>query len=142
MRRFIVETIVDALILVVIILVLGIVTIPQPFPFGPESGADRPAARRRARCRSWSRRRSSSSRSGIVRPVIVAFTGRLLLSTMGLFVVIVNALVIWVASIVAPDIAIVAQPAALWLLVFAALYTLLSTVMDALLGPQPAAGWS
>ena len=77
-----------------------------------------------------------------VRPVIVAFTGRLLLSTMGLFLVIVNFLVIWVASIVAPDIAIVAQPAALWLLVFAALYTLLSTVMDALLGLNRPRRWS
>ena len=63
-----------------------------------------------------------------VRPVIVAFTGRLLLSTMGLFLVIVNALVIWIASLVAPDVAVVAQPSALWLLVFAALYTLLGTV--------------
>ena len=66
--------------------------------------------------------------------MIVAFTGRLLLSTMGLFLVIVNALVLWAASLIAPDIAVVAQPSALWLLVFAALYTLLSTVMDAVLG--------
>ena len=46
-----------------------------------------------------------------VRPVIVAFTGRLLLSTMGLFLIIVNALVLWVATLVAPDLATVAQPA-------------------------------
>ena len=46
-----------------------------------------------------------------VRPVIVAFTGRLLLSTMGLFVVIVNALVIWVAPLVAPDVATVGPAA-------------------------------
>ena len=69
-----------------------------------------------------------------VRPVIVAFTGRLLLSTMGLWLVIVNALVIWAATIIAPNVATVAQPSLLWMLVFAALYTVLGGVVDAVLG--------
>ncbi len=133
MRRFIVETVVDGLILLVIILILGVFTVAQPFPFGAESA---PIAQLRgagvipfliaAAILVLAQR--------FVRPVIVAFTGRLLLSTMGLFLVIVNAIVIWVAALVAPDLAIVAQPSMLWILVFAALYTLLGTVMDALLG--------
>ena len=69
------------------------------------------------------------------RPVLVALTGRLLFSTMGFFVVIINAIAIWMTSIVAPiKIADVADPTVLWVIVAAALYTLLSTVMDAVLG--------
>ena len=53
---------------------------------------------------------------------------------MGLFLVAVNALVLWIASLFAPDIATVAQPPGLWLIVIAALFTLLTSVADALLG--------
>ena len=37
------------------------------------------------------------------RPVLVALTGRLLFSTMGFFVVIINAIAIYITSIIAPD---------------------------------------
>jgi ubiquinone biosynthesis protein len=67
--------------------------------------------------------------------VIVALTGRLLFSSLGFFVVIINALAIWITSIIAPiKIGIVAQPVWLWIIVAAALYTALSTVVNALLG--------
>ncbi len=141
MRRFLVEGVINAIIAFVIILFLSLFSVAQPFPFGPDSA---PILRLRG--------------AGViafliaggflvltmqfVRPVIVAFTGRLLLSTMGLFLVIVNAFVIWTASLVAPDLANMAQPGILWLLVTAALYTLLSTLVDAALGlnrPQLAA---
>ena len=69
------------------------------------------------------------------RPVLVALTGRLLFSTMGFFVVIINAIAIWLTSIVAPiKIAYVAEPTVLWIIVAAGLYTLLSTVTEAVLG--------
>ncbi len=133
MRRFVVETVVDAVIILVIILVLGLFEVAQPFPFGLESapimklsGAGLLPFLVTAAILVLSQR--------FVRPVIVAFTGRLLLSTMGLWLVIVNALVIWVATIVAPSVATVAQPSQLWLLVFAALYTVLGGVLDAVLG--------
>ena len=133
MRRFVVETLVDGVIILVIILFLGLFQVAQPFPFGLDSapilklkGAGIVPFLVTAAILVLSQR--------FVRPVIVAFTGRLLLSTMGLFLVIVNALVIWVATFVAPDIATVAQPAPLWLLVFAALYTVLGGVLDAVLG--------
>jgi ubiquinone biosynthesis protein len=133
MRRFVVEAVVDAAILLVIILVMGVFSVAQPFPFGPNTA---PIVKLRG--------------AGVlaflvagavlvltmrfVRPIIVAFTGRLLLSTMGLFLVIVNAIVIWIASLITPDLTVVAQPTVLWLLAFAALYTLLATAADALLG--------
>jgi ubiquinone biosynthesis protein len=133
MRRFVVETLIDGVIILVIILFLGLFKVAQPFPFGLESapilelkGAGIIPFLVTAAILVLGQR--------FVRPVIVAFTGRLLLSTMGLWLIIVNALVIWVATLVAPDVATVAQPTALWLLVFAALYTILGAVVDAVLG--------
>ena len=108
MRRFIAEALVDAASLVAIFFVLSLISVPQPFPFG----ADRAPILE-----------LTSGLAGVlvaaaflvlaerfVRPVIIAFTGRLLLSTFGLFMVVVNALMIWVASLVAPDIARAAHP--------------------------------
>jgi ubiquinone biosynthesis protein len=133
LRRFIVETVIDAVIILVIVLFLGLFEVAQPFPFGLETapilqltGAGAIPLLVAAAILVLSQR--------FVRPVIVAFTGRLLLSTMGLFLIIVNALVIWVATLVAPDVATIAQPAWVWLLVFAALYTVLGGVVDAVLG--------
>ena len=37
MRRFIVEALVDAVLLAVIIIILNFVTVAQPFPFGPDT---------------------------------------------------------------------------------------------------------
>src|SRR4029453_2778868 len=69
------------------------------------------------------------------RPVLVALTGRLLFSTMGFFVVIINALAFYITAFLAPiKVVDVAQPMLLWVIVGAALYTALSTVMDAVLG--------
>ncbi len=134
MRRFLVETVVDSLILFLILFVLSLLRISPPFPFG--TGTPVPVV--------------SFVGAGpiaflvtgailvlaqhFVRPVIVAFTGRLLLSTMGLFLVIVNAIVLWVASLVTPDLVVWASPGVFWMLLLAAFYTLLSSVFDALLG--------
>ena len=133
MRRFVVEAIADATCVIVIILLLSLIEVPQPFPFGTGQA---PILELRG--------------SGVlaiiaaaailvlverfVRPLIVALTGRLLLSTMGLFLVIVNTLVLWIASLLAPDIARIAAPQLLWFLVVGALYTLATTVVRALLG--------
>ena len=135
MRRFIVEVLVDVA-----------PAARHPPAAGPVQGA---AA---VPVRSGSPRRSPTLRdAGVVgflswaailvlvnrfaRPVLVALTGRLLFSTMGFFVVIINAIAIWITSIIAPiKIAIVAEPTVLWIIVAAGLYTWLSTVTDAVLG--------
>lgn len=134
MRRFIVEVVLDALILLVIILFLGIISVAQPFPFGPNSV---PIVQLKGAgvigFLSWAAVLVLVNR--FARPVLVAFTGRLLFSTMGFFVVIINALAIYITSFIAPiKIADVAQPTLLWVIVAAALYTALSTVADAVLG--------
>ena len=58
MRRFIVEVVIDALLLFFIALVLGVFSVSQPFPFGTESGPDHRAPRRRASSDSCRRQRS------------------------------------------------------------------------------------
>jgi ubiquinone biosynthesis protein len=134
MRRFIVEVVVDAFLLVVIVLLLGFIKVPQPFPFGTASA---PIVELRGAgvvgFLSWAAVLVLVNR--FARPVLVALTGRLLFSTMGFFVVIINAIAIWLTSLIAPiKIGIVAEPLLLWIVVGAALYTALSTVTDALLG--------
>src|SRR4051794_18128335 len=133
MRRFIVEVVLDALILLVIALVLG-VSVSQPFPFGPEQTPI--IALRGAGVvgfLTWAAVLVLVNR--FARPVLVALTGRLLFSTMGFFVVIINAIAIYITSFIAPiKIATVADPTLLWVIVAAALYTALSTVAEAVLG--------
>ena len=134
MRRFIVEVLLDAVLLLFIVLFLGIISVGQPFPFGPNSV---PIISLRGAgiigFLSWAAVLVLVNR--FARPVLVAFTGRLLFSTMGFFVVIINAVAIYITSFFAPiKIADVAQPTLLWVIVAAALYTALSTVMDAVLG--------
>src|SRR5689334_9651891 len=133
MRRFVVETVVDAAVVLVIIVFLSLFHVPQPFPFG-QGSAPIFALGDQGLIKFLFAGAILVVSERVVRPVIVAFTGRLLLSTLGLFVVIVNAIVLWAASLVAPDVGKIADPAFLWMLVFAAIYTLLSTVVDAVLG--------
>jgi ubiquinone biosynthesis protein len=134
MRRFFVEVVIDAVLLIVIVLFLGIISVGQPFPFGTTSV---PIVQLRdagpVGYLSWAAILVLVNR--FARPVLVALTGRLLFSTMGFFVVIINAIAIWLTSVIAPiKIGIVADPTFLWIIVAAALYTALSTVADALLG--------
>lgn len=133
MRRFVVEVLVDVFALSVIILVLNFITVPQPFPFGRDKAPI--AAARSAGILgflSWAAIVVVVNR--FARPVLVAFTGRLLFSTMGFFVVIINAIAIYITAFFAPiKIATVAQPTILWVIVAAAMYTLLSTATDMVL---------
>jgi len=134
MRRFVVEVLVDLVILLTIILLLDFIRVPQPFPFGTGSA---PIAGLRGAgvfgFVTWAAVLVLVNR--FARPVLVAFTGRLLFSTMGFFVVIINAIAIWITSIIAPvKIAVVADPTVLWVILAAAMYTGLSTVLDIVLG--------
>jgi ubiquinone biosynthesis protein len=136
MRRFIVEVVIDAIILGVIILLLSLISVAQPFPFGPD---DRPIVELQGvglvGFLIWAGILVLVNR--FARPVLVALTGRLLFSTLGLFVVVINAFALWLTSVISPvkiGIANLAQPVLLWIIVAAALYTLLSTLADAVLG--------
>lgn len=133
MRRFIVEALLDALIIALILLVLSLIHVPQPFPFGSE------------RAPVLSRTDSgpiSFILLGIaigivnrfVRPLIVALTGRWVLSTMGVALIVVNAIALWLATLLVPEVAVAASPKLVWFLVIATLFTLASSAVDALFG--------
>jgi ubiquinone biosynthesis protein len=133
-RRFFIEVVIDAIILLIIVLILGIFSVGQPFPFGPTSA---PILQLRGAgilgFLSWGAILILVNR--FARPVLVAFTGRLLFSTMGLLVVIINAIAIWITSVIAPiKIATMADPVLLWVILAAAMFTALSTLADAVLG--------
>ena len=71
----------------------------------------------------------------VVRPVLVAIFGRLIFSTLGLFIIVITALTIALTSRLSPvQIAVLADPEPLWLVLMAALFTAASLVADALLG--------
>jgi len=134
MRRFIVEVVIDAILLAAIVLLLGVISVPQPFPFG--TGSAPILGLRDAGVigfLSWAAILVVVNR--FARPVLVALTGRLLYSTMGFFIVIINAVALWITSVIAPiKVAEIAEPWLLWIVVAAAMYTALSTVSSAVLG--------
>ena len=134
MRRFLVEAVVDAIIALAVILVLSLISVGQPFPFGTSSAPI--LALRGAGVVgfvTWAAILVLVNR--FARPVLVALTGRLLLRTLGVFVVVINAIALYIAGFLAPiKIATVAEPTVLWLLVAAAVYTVLSTLAGAVLG--------
>lgn len=133
MRRFIVEVALDALIVFVVLVVMSWVTVPQPFPFGND------------RAPIFTRTTSGvlpylltgvaiGLVDRLVRPLIVAISGRLVLATMGAFLIVVNAISLWVATLFVPELGVAAYPVLLWLLVMAALFTALSSIVDAVFG--------
>ncbi|MCJ7710057.1 MAG: AarF/UbiB family protein, partial [Chloroflexi bacterium] len=133
MRRFLFEALVDTLILIGLAFLLSLIHVPQPFPFGSERVPI--MARTEAGFLAFF---VFAMILGVVnrgvRPVIVAFTGRLVLATAGLFMIVITWLVFWVAGIFAPDLVVVASPTIVWTLILAALYGFVSLVLDALLG--------
>ncbi len=133
MRRFLVESVLGAVVLLTVALVLSLISVPQPFPFGTRwapilvPGAVGVAGYLAAGV-------VLAVVNRFVRPLIVALTGRFLLSTLGLFVVVINAIMLWVGSLFAPDLGTLANPFILWFVVVAALYTALSALASAVLG--------
>ncbi len=133
MRRFLFEALVDALILLALAFLLSLFNVPQPFPFG--AGSAPIVARTDAGILAFlvfAVILGAVNRG--VRPVIVAFTGRLVLATAGLFMVVITWLVFRVTALFAPDLVVIASPTWAWTLLIAALYGLVSIVLDAVLG--------
>jgi ubiquinone biosynthesis protein len=132
-RRFIVEAVLDAAIVAVVLLSLSIIHVPQPFPFGVDrvpiveltgGGAIGFIALGIA----------IGLVNRFVRPVIVALTGRWVLSTMGAALIVVNAIALWIATLFVPAVGVAASPKILWFLIAAALFTIASYAIDALFG--------
>ena len=126
MRRFLVQAAIDALIAVAII-VLSRIEITQPFPFGQDTAPIiQPVGGGILVYLLWGAIFALVNR--VVRPVLVALFGRLIFSTLGLFVVVITALTILATSRLFPvQIVIVADPQPIWLLLVAALVTVASS---------------
>jgi len=133
-RRFLVQAVIDALIAIAIVFLLSRIEITQPFPFGQGSAPIiRPVASSPLQWLLWAAIFVAVNR--VVRPILVALFGRLIFSTLGLFVVVITALSILLASWIAPgEIGVLADPSPLWLLLAAALFTVADLVVDIVLG--------
>jgi ubiquinone biosynthesis protein len=132
-RRFVIEAAIDALLLIAIVLVLGLIDVAQPFPFGTGAAPILAFDQASGLSIAWFAAMVVLA-NRFARPIIVAIVGRLVLRTLGLLVIVVNAATIWVATLLAPDIVRVADPYWLWLIVGATLYTVVSTVLMTILG--------
>ncbi len=133
MRRFVVEVLIDAVIVLAVGLLLSLIHVGQPFPFGPGSApifervdAGAPAYLLFAAILGIVNR--------VVRPIVVALTGRLVLATGGLMLIVITWLMLLIASRFAPQLFVVADPLWLWSLLAAALFSVSSVLIDALFG--------
>jgi ubiquinone biosynthesis protein len=133
-RRFLIHAVIDGLIAIAVVFLLSLIHVTQPFPFGQESvPIVQPVGSGPLAYLLWGAIFVVINR--IVRPVLVALFGRLIFSTLGLFVIVITALTIALTTRLSPiEIAVLADPQPLWLVLVAVLFTLGSVVADALLG--------
>ena len=55
--------------------------------------------------------------NAFIRPLVLLFTARLILSTMGLFSIVINIFLLWLISFIVPSSFTVSSPALLWLVI-------------------------
>jgi ubiquinone biosynthesis protein len=72
--------------------------------------------------------------TAVVTPLILLLTGSLLVRSLGVFLVVVNVLQFWIATIVSPYEWQIAQPTWFWIIVTAVLIWLLTTAVEILVG--------
>ncbi len=133
MRRFILQVVVDTISIVGAILILRLLSVAQPFPFGTTTV---PIVQ------------AEDSRfvffviagigltvgNMIIRPVIVAFTGRFLLWSFGLFSVVITAIILIIVGRFTPLHLEIASPWLLWVLLGSGLVQLFDATLNAILG--------
>jgi len=72
--------------------------------------------------------------NALIRPVVLLFTARLLVRTMGVFALIINAFLFWILSIVAPQAFIIASPKWLWIVLGSIVIAIVVFLMEAFFG--------
>jgi ubiquinone biosynthesis protein len=132
-RRFVLQVVVDTVAIIGAVLVLSWFSAPDPFPFGAGSV---PVVQVESDRLVYFALAGLGLTIGniLIRPVIVAFTGRLLIWSVGLFSVVVTAIVIWVVGRFTPLDLKVAAPFGLWLIVGAAIVQVIGSALSAILG--------
>ena len=72
--------------------------------------------------------------NAFVRPLVLLFTAKLVLRTMGIFAIIINTGLLWLMSLLAGDILTIEQPALIWLLIGGVILTIVLMVLESLFG--------
>jgi ubiquinone biosynthesis protein len=133
MRRFILQVIVDTIAIAAAVLILSLLHVPDPFPFGAGSV---PIVQVESDRFVYFLIAGIGLTIGniVIKPVIVAFTGRLLIWSVGLFSVVITAIVLWIVGRFTPLDLQIADPFAIWVVVGAALVQIVGSTLSALLG--------
>ena len=132
-RRFLLQVVVDSASIAAAILIATHIQIPDPFPFGagqvPIATADNGSL-------VYVLLAGLALTIGniLLRPVIVAITGRLIIWSMGLFSIVVTAIVLAITGFITPLDVHLATPWIIWLLGVAAIVQVVGSVFSALLG--------
>ncbi len=72
--------------------------------------------------------------NALIRPAVLLFTARLLIRTMGVFALIVNAFLFWLLSVIAPDAFIIESPKLLWIIFGSVVIAIVVFLMEAFFG--------
>ena len=91
-RRFLLQVVVDSAAIAAAVIILGFITVPSPFPFGTGRVPIVQADNARIYIVLLSGLGLTIGNI-ILRPILVAFTGRLIIWSMGLFSVVVTAII-------------------------------------------------
>ena len=119
MRKFVLQVAIDTVALLVSLAIFTLFSVPQPFPFGGTGIAVPIVTVEPSDYRILALVATGVLITvfySILRPAIVILTGRLLLWSLGLFQVVVVAIVLWVVARITPLHITAADPALLWLL--------------------------
>ena len=72
--------------------------------------------------------------NAFVRPLVLLFTAKLVLRTMGLFAIVINVAVLWLMSWIAGDVFVVEQPELVWLMLGGLILTIVLVALEAFFG--------
>ena len=72
--------------------------------------------------------------NAFIKPIVLLFTARLVLSTMGLFAFIINTFLFWLMSLVFPEAFVISDPWLLWLLLGGVILSIVLLLMEAFFG--------
>ncbi len=72
--------------------------------------------------------------NAFVRPLVLLLTARLLVRNMGLFTIVINALMFWLLAWVSPNVLVIASPSLLWITIGGTIMALVVVIMEAFFG--------
>jgi putative membrane protein len=72
--------------------------------------------------------------NAFIRPLVLLFTAKVVLRTMGLFAIVINILLLWFLSWIAGDVFVVSEPKLVWLVIGGVILTVVLMVMESFFG--------